>query len=563
MRRAPPRRASPARPPARSADGPRAELDAERAAAAPRSTASASSRCSVPIAVVAERAGLLVGAHDHRARLAREPLEHQRPLPIRRRVPCFLWTACRLTPSTSAICCQLQPCSRALRDLQRLERLEQPAERGDRGQPDGRVAAGGGVGELGRLVHGCQPTLTNATLSTEVDGRRRSRYPAALVTATRSSAETSRPPGAATTPAAVDAHLRHVADEFEALGRCAADRPPPPVARRGRLDAGAGDPRGGRGERPAASRGGAARRERARRARRGRGRSSCVGKLERLQAELDRLLAGLQSTAETLTARSTRSPRDVGGDARRQVRGAPAGTVRPPVTARPLAADARAQRSGRRGRRPAGRAQHGARGRPARRGGPLPGRALRGSPDLEALLDAVYTSAGRDRRAARADRAARARGGARRSRRHPGAAVLGPEHDDAAARRGRPRRPLGHAGDDRARAADRPGARPAARRARAVGRGARGSRRRRRPARAGDAARLREGGARPDEPGGGDEPCRRARPGRLAGGARGGGLLPLPRRAGASRSSCATATSRASPASSIPTTSCSTTSSPA
>ena len=55
--------------------------------------------------------------------------------------------------------------------------------------------------------------------------------------------------------------------------------------------------------------------------------------------------------------------------------------------------------------------------------------------------------------------------------------------------------------------------------------------RRRRPARGGDAARLREGGPRPHEPGGGDEPRGLARRRRLAGGARGGGLLPLPRRA--------------------------------
>src|SRR5690606_30880854 len=47
------------------------------------------------------------GVHDL-ARGAREPLEHQY-------LPYFLCTACRLTPSSVAISCQDQPCTRALR----------------------------------------------------------------------------------------------------------------------------------------------------------------------------------------------------------------------------------------------------------------------------------------------------------------------------------------------------------------------------------------------------------------------------------------------------------------
>ena len=63
----------------------------------------------------AQLAGLLVRQHDHLAGLLREALEHQPRRPRIRREPCFLCTACLLTPSTSAICCQLQPRSRALR----------------------------------------------------------------------------------------------------------------------------------------------------------------------------------------------------------------------------------------------------------------------------------------------------------------------------------------------------------------------------------------------------------------------------------------------------------------
>ena len=55
-----------------------------------------------------------------------EPLEHQRSLRrSSRRPPCFLCTACLLTPSVSAICCHDQP-ARGRCHLQRLERLEQP-----------------------------------------------------------------------------------------------------------------------------------------------------------------------------------------------------------------------------------------------------------------------------------------------------------------------------------------------------------------------------------------------------------------------------------------------------
>ena len=48
-------------------------------------------------------------------------------------------------------------------------------------------------------------------------------------TATRSSATTSRPPGAATTPARSHEHLRRVADEFE-RARARGGRPPAALA---------------------------------------------------------------------------------------------------------------------------------------------------------------------------------------------------------------------------------------------------------------------------------------------------------------------------------------------
>lgn len=62
----------------------------------------------------AQPARLLLRSQHRLARGARDALEHQ-VLPARDRRPaCCLWTACRLTRRASAICCQDQPCSRAL-----------------------------------------------------------------------------------------------------------------------------------------------------------------------------------------------------------------------------------------------------------------------------------------------------------------------------------------------------------------------------------------------------------------------------------------------------------------
>src|SRR5688572_2198402 len=64
----------------------------------------------------ADRARLVLRPLDRLARSSREPLEHHRSLRASslRPPPCFLWTACLLTPSASAICCQDHPRVRAL-----------------------------------------------------------------------------------------------------------------------------------------------------------------------------------------------------------------------------------------------------------------------------------------------------------------------------------------------------------------------------------------------------------------------------------------------------------------
>ena len=258
-----------------------------------------------------------------------------------------------------------------------------------------------------------------------------------------------------------------------------------------------------------------------------------LGTIDRLQGELDRLMGALRSSAESLTGSLEELSREVG-------------TLRPPVeddpvepaAAEPPAADAeppapaRRQRRalGRRGRRAARRAQHGARGRPARGDRPLPRRALRARRRRETarrrLCERRPVTAAPPELAALHERAAIL-------------ADLGHIHSllfwdqntmmppDGAPARGDQAATLEAVAHERL---DRPRDGPAARRARALGRAA-GPRRRRRPPRARAAARLREGGARPDQPGRGDQPRRRARPGGVAGGARRGGLLPLPRRA--------------------------------
>lgn len=112
-------------------------------------------------------------------------------------------------------------------------------------------------------------------------------------------------------PAAVDRHLRHVADEFEVLGRAAADRPRPASLSeatservRAILEAAEASAQQLRDE---AGREASGHVERVEDAARG-----MLDKLDRLQTELDRLLAGLKSTAETLTGGLEEIGREVG-----------------------------------------------------------------------------------------------------------------------------------------------------------------------------------------------------------------------------------------------------------
>ena len=99
---------------------------------------------------------------------------------------------------------------------------------------------------------------------------------------------------------AVHEHLRRVADEFEALGRAAADRPAPPTLAEGTseqvraiLEAAETSARGLRED---AAREAGDHVERVERSA-----AEMLGKLDRLQTELDRLLTGLRTSAERLS----------------------------------------------------------------------------------------------------------------------------------------------------------------------------------------------------------------------------------------------------------------------
>jgi DivIVA domain-containing protein len=111
-------------------------------------------------------------------------------------------------------------------------------------------------------------------------------------------------------PGAVDAHLRRVADEFDGLGRAAAaDRP------RATLAEGASEQVRSILEAAEVSAGalreGAAREAGEHVERVGQAAQDMLGKLDRLQAELDRLLAGLRATAESLTGSLDQLAQDV------------------------------------------------------------------------------------------------------------------------------------------------------------------------------------------------------------------------------------------------------------
>ena len=141
-------------------------------------------------------------------------------------------------------------------------------------------------------------------------------------------------------PAAVDAHLRRVADEFDALGAAAAARPRDPSLA-------AGTSQQVRAILEAAESSAQALREEAGREATGHvervedAANGMLEKLDRLQAELDRLLSGLKSTAETLAGSLGELSRDVGtlGGT------APVAPAEPAPPAEPAEPAASAQRS--------------------------------------------------------------------------------------------------------------------------------------------------------------------------------------------------------------------------
>jgi DivIVA domain-containing protein len=130
--------------------------------------------------------------------------------------------------------------------------------------------------------------------------------------------------------AAVHEHLRRVADEFEALGRAAADRPAATTLAEGAservraiLEAAETSARQLRDEAAREASGHVERVEEAAK--------QMLGKLDGLQSELDRLLGGLRSSAEALAGSLEQLRGDAGalggGDA-------PAAAVEPPAPSR-------------------------------------------------------------------------------------------------------------------------------------------------------------------------------------------------------------------------------------
>ena len=194
-------------------------------------------------------------------------------------------------------------------------------------------------------------------------------------------------------PAAVEAHLRRVADEFDSVAR----RRPGSLAEgastqvRSILEAAEASARQLRDD---AGREASGHVERVEDAAKG-----MLDKLDRLQDELDRLLEGLKATAETL-AGSLDGAEPRRRDARRALQAEPAEPWRPPSAPprRPLR---------RRGRRAARRAQHGARGHRAGGDRPLPGRALRAAATSRHCSTTSTRAPAGEGRTARTGRAAR------------------------------------------------------------------------------------------------------------------------------------------------------------
>jgi DivIVA domain-containing protein len=180
-------------------------------------------------------------------------------------------------------------------------------------------------------------------------------------------------------PAAVDAHLRHVADEFDAVAR---QRPGSSLAEgassqvRAILEAAETSARQLRDD---AGREATDHVERVEDAAKG-----MLDKLNRLQGELDRLLEGLRSTAETLAGSLEELTRDVGTLGASAEPPAPAPTA-PPSNGAPSEDEAGARLVA---------LNMALEGTPREDTARFLGEHY-ALPDLEALLDDVYASAGR------------------------------------------------------------------------------------------------------------------------------------------------------------------------
>ena len=255
-------------------------------------------------------------------------------------------------------------------------------------------------------------------------------YPRPLWIATRSSARSSRPRGAATSRRPCDAHLRRVADELEALAAGPGSLAQDASARVQAIVAAAET--SARQLRDDAEREAAEHVERVAEAARG-----LLERIDALGAELD----GLRTGAAGLTASLDELRRDAGalgaaGEAAADAAEPARRASRPRPPRRPTA---RARRT-----RPApGSWLSTWRSRAHRATPPAATSPSTSSSETSARCSTTSTRApGSDDGATRAGGAARARRDPRRSRPHPLAAVLGPEHDDAAGRRGRARRPV-------------------------------------------------------------------------------------------------------------------------
>ena len=152
---------------------------AARAGPAPGSAASAMRRCSRPIRSCPSIRASASAPFDDRPRLLREPLEHQPFLPISRRVAVLLVDGLLAHAEHLAICCQLQPCSRALptwsasSDSRRCAaRRRRRGRRPGRGSPWRRRGLLPGSCRQYRLtMRGCQPRLTEVGRSLSTSPR--------------------------------------------------------------------------------------------------------------------------------------------------------------------------------------------------------------------------------------------------------------------------------------------------------------------------------------------------------------------------------------------------------